>query len=374
MKVEFYRHALGEEEKRAVLAVLDSLFLTTGDEVYAFEREFADFLGVPYASGVSSCTAALHLALVAHGVGPGDEVITTPLTFVATVTSIFHAGATPVLVDVDPETGNIDPEQVARAVTPRTKAISAVHLYGTLCDMPALRAIADEHDIVLIEDAAHCVEGERDGYGPAQVGDVACFSFYATKNMTSGEGGALAFRNAELADRFRVLRLHGMDKSAAERYQGPYRHWDQTELGYKYNLTNIQAAMLRPQLGKLGERLELREAIACRYDALVDANPHLERPRVPDGARSARHLYTVWTEEDRRDEILATLGTKGVGAAVNFRAVHQLDWMRKHLDVRHPLDHAERIGDRTISLPFYHQLTRPELDYVCEVLEDATRP
>jgi len=370
-KVEFYRHSLGEAEKAAMGRVLDTLFLTTGDEVYAFEREFAEHLGVPDVVTVSSCTAALHLSLLGYGIGPGDEVITTAMTFIASATPVFHVGATPVLVDVEPNTGNIDPAAVEAAITPATKAIIAVHLYGTMVDIVSLRDIADRHGLALIEDAAHCVEGVRDGYRPGQLGDTSCFSFYATKTLTCGEGGAIAVRDPELAERLRLLRLHGMSKNAADRYHGKYEHWDMVALGWKANLTNIQAAMLRPQLGKLEGRRQRRDDISHRYDDAVAAIGGIERPTVPDGVVPARHLYTVWIPDGRRDAVLRFMGAEGVGTAVNYRAIHQLTWLREHLDLRFPLPHAERIGAETISLPLYDKLTEAEIDRVCDVLARA---
>lgn len=357
----------------AVARVLDSLFLTTGAEVGAFEQEFATFLGIPHVAAVTSCTEAEHLVLRALGVGPGDEVITTPMTFIASATAIIHAGATPVFADVDPDTGNIDPVQVEAAVTSRTKAIVAVHLYGTMCDMRALRAVADRYHLFLIEDCAHCVEGSRDGIRPGELGDAACFSFYATKTLTCGEGGAVAVHDSRLDDRLRELRLHGMTKGAADRYGGLYQHWDMVELGYKSNMTNISAAMLRPQLPRLHARRDRREEISLQYDTFVDSRPWIGRPRVPAGACSARHLYTVWVDPSRRDRLLAWLGSHGVGCAVNYRAIHRLSWLGKNIEPGLPLPVAERIGDSTLSLPLYDRLTDAEVGRVCEVLDLAGR-
>ncbi len=372
-KVEFYRHSLGDAEKKAVTGVLDTLFLTTGEEVYAFEREFAAYLGVPDVVAVASCTAAEQLALLALGIRAGDEVVTTPMTFIATATSIIHAGGVPVFVDVEAGTGNLDVDKIEQAITPKTRAIVAVHLYGTMCDMPVLRALADSHGLKLIEDSAHCVEGERDGLRPGQAGDAACFSFYATKTLTCGEGGAVAVRDPEVAERLRRLRLHGMTKNAADRYHGLYQHWDMVDLGWKFNLSNIQGAILRPQLPGLDDRLARREEIARIYDAAVDAIPGMSRPTVPPGARSARHLYTIWVAPERRDACLAYFGAEAIGTAVNYRAIHKLTWLKENVGARFDLRHAERIGASTISIPLYSSLANDEVDRVCAVLEASAR-
>ncbi len=370
MKVEFYRHGLGDEEVREVTDTLRSLFLTTAGKTARFEAEFARMLGVEHAVGVSSCTAALHLSLVALGVGPGDEVIVPAMTFIATINPVWWVGATPVLADVDPATGLLPPEAVEALVTPRTRAVIPVHLYGAMADMRGLREVADRHGLALIEDAAHCVQGVRDGLRPGQAGDIACFSFYATKNLTCGEGGAVATRLADLAERVRTLRLHGMSKGAADRYHArTYVHWDMVTLGYKYNLGDIQAALLLPQLPKLSANLARREAICRRYEAAFSRMPGVDFPRVPDGCTSARHLFTIWVDEDRRDALLAYLGEHGVGCAVNYRAVHTLTYFRERLG--HAPDafpNALRIGRRTVTLPLYPGLRDDEVDHVIETV------
>src|SRR5947208_6101312 len=200
MNVEFYRHALGSEEFAAVEATLRTIFLTTGDRNREFERRFAEYLGVRDVATTSSCTAGLHLALLALGIGPGDEVITTPLSFIATANAVLMTGATVVFVDVDPTTGLIDADGVEAAITPRTRAIIPVHLYGQMADMRRLRRMADAHGLSIIEDAAHAIEARRDGLAPGQLGDAACFSFYATKNITCGEGGAFATNRESLGE------------------------------------------------------------------------------------------------------------------------------------------------------------------------------
>lgn len=374
MAVDFYRHSLGEEEKRAVASVLDSLFLTTGQRVYEFEKRFEEFLGVPAVVATVHCTASLHLAMLAAGVGPGDEVITTPMTFLSSANAVLYAGGTPVFVDVDPETANIDPARAAAAVTPKTKAIVAVDLYGLMADMVALRQVADAHGLVLVEDAAHCVEGRRDGHGPGQLADYGCFSFYATKNLTCGEGGAISARDAGKKALLRQLTSHGMSKNAADRYAGKYQHWDMERLGWKYNLSDIQGSLLVSQLPKLAERLARREAICRRYEAAFRETPGVEFPIVPRGATSARHLFTIWVDPDRRDAILAVIQARGVGVAVNYRAVHLTTFYRERFGIeRGAFPNAERIGDRTITIPLWPGMTDAMVDEVIAAVREAVK-
>ncbi len=241
-KVEFYRHQLGDEEASSWRRVLDTLFLTLGPQVAAFEEDLGKFLvrdradtRAPHVVGTSCCSLGLLLALRAHDVRPGDEVITTAMTFASTTNAILHLGAKPVLVDVEPTTGLIDPRAARAAVGRRTKGILPVHLYGQLADMKALRALADEKKLFLVEDSAHGIEIERDGVRPGDLGDAAVFSFYATKNLTSGDGGAIATRSASIAERLRRLRNHGVSKAPADRNGGPYPPWDRVGLGYTAN-------------------------------------------------------------------------------------------------------------------------------------------
>lgn len=369
--IPFFMHDLGQAELDAIAEVLRGPILTTGDTVAEFERRFAARLRVARCLGVTSCTGALHMALLALGIGPGDEVVTTPLTFIATSTAIAEAGATPVLVDVEPDTGNLDPARVEAAITERTRAIVPVHLYGQMVDMRALRALADRHHLALVEDAAHCIEGERDGIGPGQLSDAACFSFYATKNMTCGEGGAIVTRREELYEPLRLLRLHGMTKSAADRAREGYQHWDMVSLGWKYNMDNIQAAMLLPQLERLDSNRERRHAIARRYEQALAGIPGLERPRTAPGVKHADHLFTVWAPAGRRDEVIAGLQARGIGAMVNYRPVHLLTWFRRTYGYetgQFPL--AESIGARTVSLPLYPGMPLEHVDVVAAALRE----
>ena len=365
MAVPFYLHDLGQTELDAIAEVFAGPILTTGDTVARFERRFADYLGRRHVIGVTSCTGALHLSLLALGIGPGDEVITTPMTFIASATAILEAGAKPVFVDVEADTGLIDAGRIESAITARTRAVLPVHLWGQMCDMRAIQAIAKRHGLHVIEDAAHCIEGVRDGIRPGELGDTACFSFFATKNLTCGEGGAVATDHEDLASRLLLLRLHGMTKTASDRQREGYTHWDMTVLGWKYNLDNIQAAMLLPQMDRLQTNWNKRNQLAERYEELLAAIPGVSFPRTMPGVHHARHLFPVWVDADRRDAVIRGLHEKGIGTVVNYRAIHLLTFFRERFGFQEgDFPNAERIGARTMSLPLYPLMRREQIDEI----------
>jgi dTDP-4-amino-4,6-dideoxygalactose transaminase len=373
MKVEFFRHNINNKDIRRAAAVLKSIFLTTGAEVAAFEREFASYLHAEDTVGVTSCTAALHLSLLALGIKAGDEVITTPMSFCATSNSILHAGAKPVFVEVEEETGNINAELIEAAITKKTKALMPVHLYGQMCDMRGIKKTADKHGLLLIEDAAHAIEAIRDDVRPGMLSDTACFSFYATKNITSGEGGAVA-TSRERAYEVRMLRLHGIDKSAIDRYTGQYRHWDMPLLGWKYNMDNIQAALLRGQLERIDKLWRKRDRIWKTYEAGLADIKGLRILRTVENSRHARHLFTILVPPGKRDAMLHSLQAKGIGVAVNYRPIHLLEYYRKtfgHKEGDFPV--AEGIGARTISLPLYPGMKTEEISYVIRTLKSLMK-
>jgi Predicted pyridoxal phosphate-dependent enzyme apparently involved in regulation of cell wall biogenesis len=352
--IPFFQHDLGQPELDAVREVLSGPILTTGATVERVERRLAEYLRVKHVLAVTSCTGAMHLSLLALGVGPGDEVITTPMTFIATSTAIMEAGATPIFVDVEEKTGNLDVTKVEAAITPRTRAIMPVHLYGQMCDMGALHAIAHTHRLHVIEDAAHCIEGEREGVRPGQLSNTACLSFYATKNLTCGEGGAIACNDTALAERLRLLRLHGMTKTAYDRAREGYQHWDMVAMGWKYNMDNIHAALLHPQIDRLDATWRKREELARRYRDLLAEVPGLTWPQTLPGVKHAHHLFPVWIVNGRRDEVIAGLHQRGIPTVVNYRAIHLLSYFRERFGFKAgALPMAERIGNAAVSLPFY---------------------
>ena len=371
MKIEFFRHNIEREDIHEAVNVLKSVFLTTGPVNAEFEKKFSGYTGLNEIVSLNSCTGALHLSMLALGIGKADEVITTPMTFASTATSILQAGAKPIFVDVEKETALIDAGKIEAAVTPRTKAIIPVHLYGCMSDMKAIRAIADKHNLAVIEDCAHCIEGERDGVRPGQLGDAACYSFYATKNLSCGEGGALGTNNVELAENVRLLRNHGISSDAVSRYVKKYRHWDVILPGWKYNLDDIHAALLVKQINRLEGYLKRREEIWGMYDEHLADVQGIKLPQVK--GRSARHLYTIWASPEKRDDILRMLQERGIGVAVNYRAVHTLKYFREEFGLTggdFPV--ADVIGKSTISLPLYPRLEDYEVDYICKFVRKIT--
>lgn len=367
MRIEFFKHNINDEDMKRVSEVLESIFLTTGKVTEEFEKKLAAYLEAGNVIGVTSCTAALHLCLLAWGIGEGDEVITTPMSFCATSNAIMHVGATPVFVDVEEETGNINGKLIEAYITERTKAIVPVHLYGQMCDMEKIRQIADKYNLIVIEDAAHCIEGERGGNKVGQLGDAACFSFYATKNITSGEGGAISTNSQGKVELLRMLRLHGIDKSAIDRYTKRYQHWDMPILGWKYNMDNIHAALLIGQLERIEPLWQRRDTIYRRYnDAFGSVKGIRLMKTVPD-SRHARHLFTIRAPENKRDGILSSLQETGVGVAVNYRAIHLLKYYRETFGYKEgDFPTAERIGAGTITLPLYPLMKDKDVDYVIE--------
>jgi len=359
-----------DEEIREVVSTLESGWLGTGPRVARFEREFSSYVGAPHASALNSCTAALHLSLLAAGLRPGDEVITSALTFCATVNAVIHAGATPVLADVDPRTMNLDPEDVARKVTRRTKALLPVHFAGRPCDMDALMAIAQRHELVVIEDCAHAIETEWRGRHAGTIGDFGCFSFYVTKNVATGEGGMVVNRREEDAFRIRVLGLHGMSKDAWKRFgDDGYKHYQVVAAGFKYNMMDLQAAIGIHQLARVEPAWRRRREIWNRYDEAFAGLP-LTCPAEPDAdTRHAFHLYTVLVDETKagltRDAFLEGMTQEGIGVGVHYLALPEHPHYRETLGWR-PDDtpHATRIGRRTVSLPISPKLTDEDVSDV----------
>jgi dTDP-4-amino-4,6-dideoxygalactose transaminase len=378
MKVPFSRPSIGDEEIAEVVECLRSGWITTGARTSRFETAFAAAVHAPHALAVTSATAGLHLAMQALDLKPGDEVITTPLTWPATVNTIALCGATPVLVDIEPDTLNLDVRLVAGRLSPRTRAIVPVHFAGQPCDLDALLTITRARDLRLIEDAAHALGTEYRGRPIGAIGDLAVFSFHPIKNITTGEGGMLTTADEHLAHRLRLLRFHGVDRDAWKAYgQTQLPLYDVVEPGLKYNLTDIQSAIGIHQLAKLDAFNAARERLARRYDAALAEIPELlPLGRAAYPHRHAHHLYVVRVQLERlridRNGFMAAVLEAGVGVGLHFTAVHELTYYRQRLgDLRGELPNATDASQRIFSLPLYPGLSDAEQDRVIDVLRQV---
>lgn len=364
----FHQPFVDADDERAVLETLRSGWLTTGPRTKGFETDLAAYTGAAHCVAVNSCTAALHLALDAIGVGAGDEVITSPITFASTANVIVHRGARPVFVDVEPGTFNIDPSAIERAITSRTKAVMPVDFAGQPCDLDAIMAIGARHRIPVIEDAAHAIGAEYKGRRIGGVADMTCFSFYATKNITSGEGGALTTNRRDWADRVAVMALHGISRDAWKRYGNEgYQHWDIIAPGYKYNMFDLQAALVRSQFNKMDAFYSRRVALKQRLDAGLRDLPEMALPVERPWALHAYHLYPILVQTDRlsadRDTIMNAIQAENVGIGIHFRAVHLHPFYAETFGFhRGMFPIAEGYSDRTISLPLYPKMTDQDAD------------
>ncbi len=364
-----------------VVACMQSAWLGTGPRVARFERDFAAYQGLQpsQVAAVNSATAALHVSMVAAGIEPGSEVITTPLTFCASVNAIIHAGLTPVLADVDPLTQNIDPAAIEAAITPRTRAILPVHFAGRACEMDAITAIARKHDLVVIEDCAHAIETTYHGRKTGTFGDFGCFSFYATKNVVTGEGGMITGRDEARIARAKMLALHGMSKDAWHRFgdQG-YKHYQVVEAGFKYNMMDLQAAIGIHQLARVERNWQRREQVWNLYmQAFADLPIGLPAPPQTD-TRHAYHLFTIMIDETRcglsRDAFLDAMNARRIGTGVHYLSVPEHPYYRQRYGWRpEQWPHAMWLGRQTVSLPLSPKLTDADVQRVIAAVRDCLR-
>ena len=367
---------IGKEEIDEVVSTMESGWLGTGPKAARFEENFRKYKDAPYAIAVNSCTAALHLSLLTSGIKSGDEVITTALTFCSTVNSIIHTGATPILADVNPQTMNIDPTEIIKKITSKTKAILPVHFAGRPCEMDEICAIAKRHNLTIIEDCAHAIETEYHKVKAGNFGRFGCFSFYATKNVTTGEGGMVLAKNEDDANRLKILALHGMSKDAWRRFSDKgYKHYQVVECGYKYNMMDIQAAIGIHQLKRVKNNWERREEIWNKYN-LAFSNLPLGLPAPIDkDTRHSYHLYTILIDPNKtsikRDEFLEKMTEKRIGVGVHYLSIPEHKYYQNTFGWK-PQDYpnAMKVGRQTVSLPLSPKLKNKEVDYIIKTVKE----
>jgi perosamine synthetase len=370
----FHLPEIGEEEIRSVVDTLRSGWLTTGSRTKQFEENFARWVGARHAIAVNSGTAALHLALEAIGVQEGDEVLVPTMTFAATAEVVIYCRARPILVDCEPDTLNIDPDMLERAITPRTKAILPVHFAGHPCRMDQILRLAKEFNLKVVEDAAHALPASYDGHAVGVIGDITCFSFYVTKTITTAEGGMITTANDEYADRMRILSLHGISKDAWKRYSAEGSWYYEIHYpGYKYNLTDIAAAIGIEQLRKCRQFWEARQRIAARYDDAFADLPEIHRPVCRAGVQHAWHLYVIQLDTERlrvgRNEFIEALRRRNIGTSVHFMPLHLHPYYRSTYGYR-PQDfpHATAVFARNVSLPIFSRMTDRDVQDVIDAV------
>ncbi len=378
-EIPFHRAALGEEEVQAVTEVIRSGWLTMGEKTFEFERAFAHYVGSRHAVAVSSCTAGLHLALDAIGLKPGEEVLVPTTTFTATAEVVAYFGARPVLVDIDPLTLNLDPDDAARRITARTKAIIPVHLAGQPCDMEEIHALARRYDLHVIEDAAHALPATYRGTRIGALSELTAFSFYATKTLTTGEGGMITTNYEPYGERMRIMRLHGIARDAWKRYSADGSwYYEVLDAGYKYNMTDIQAALGLVQLTKCDALCRARRRIAELYTTVFESIESLEVPAVYQDRESSWHLYILRLRLERlgidRDRLINGLKQKGIGTSVHFIPLHlQPFYQRKYGYKPGDFPRAEAEYRRCVSLPIYPTMTQADVERVICAVTEVTR-
>ena len=372
--IPFARPWIGDDEIEAVSEVLASKWISTGPKTAEFERRFAEYVGAKHALAVSTCTAALHLSLVAAGIGEGDEVITTPYTFTATSEAIGYTGAKPVFVDIDPTTLNIDADKISEKLTPRTRAILPVHIAGVPCDMEALIKICQARNLVLIDDAAHAIPTDYKGHRIGSIGDLSVFSFYANKNLTTAEGGMITTNSDAYAERIKPMRLHGLNKDAWARQSNRSVWYYQVDAqGYKYNMTDVQAAMGLCQLMKLNKQIEVRRKYIQIYQERLGKIPEIVTPPGETHHRHSWHLYIIQLKTDQlkisRDDFVEAMRDANIECSVHYIPLHLFPYYQKRYGYREgDFPCAEAAFERVVSLPLHLDLTVQDIHTVVDTI------
>lgn len=367
----YFQPSIGKEEIKEVVDTLKSGWLTMGPKTEKFEKLIAKYTGAKHAICVNSCTAALHLSLIALGIKKDDEVITSPFTFASTGNVIVQVGAKPVFVDIDRKTFNINPKEIEKAITSKTKAIMPVHYAGQSCDMMAIMKIAKKHNLFVIEDAAHMIGAEYEGKKIGTFGDATCFSFYATKNMTTGEGGAVTTDDEVLAEKLKILRLHGISKDAWKRYtQKGSWYYEIEECGWKYNMTDIQAALGIHQIKKLNKFIEIRRKYAQIYNKELSRIKGVITPYEKPNVKHVYYLYPILLENYDRDKFIKKMAQKGIGCSVHFIPLNLHPFYQKLGFKKGDFPSSEWVYEREVSLPLYPKMKIEDVKFIIKTVKD----
>jgi perosamine synthetase len=374
MFIPYGRQSINEQDIEAVVNVLKSDYLTTGPKIAEFERKVADYTGAKYAVAIANGTAALHAACYAAGIGEGDEVITTPITFAASSNCVLYCGGTPVFADINPETYNISSVDIERKITSKTKAIIAVHFTGQPCEMDQIYEIADKHNLIVIEDGAHALGAVYKGKRVGTLSDMTTFSFHPVKHITTGEGGMILTDNPKLYERLKLFRTHGItrEENLLTKNDGPW-YYEQRDLGFNYRITDIQCALGTSQMDRLPGFLEKRKKIAEQYNEAFAGNNQIQLPYQKEGCDNAWHLYVIRVKNGNRKEVFEKLRAAGIGVNVHYIPVYQHPYYRSHGYAQVVCPNAEEYYKECISLPMYPDLKEEEQEYVIKKVLEYVR-
>lgn len=374
MRKNFLAYCLPSIDNKEIDEVIDTLkggWLTSGPKTIKFERQLAKYIKVRQVVALNSCTAGLHLSLIALGIGQGDEVITTPYTFAATANVIEHVGAKPVFVDVEEDTCNIDPKEIKKAITKKTKAIMVVHFAGHPVDMTKIKKIAQEHNLKIIEDAAHAFGAEFEGKKIGSMGNLTSFSFYATKNLTTGEGGAITVNNDKLAKKIKILRLHGFNRSRGKDYRRSLWLYEIVESGWKYNMIDIQASLGIHQLKKQERFIRIRRKYAKIYNTELSKIKGIKIPKERSNIKHVYHIYPIFLKKYNRSKFIKEMNRRNIGVSVHFISLHLQPYYRKKYGYKagsFPI--AEKLSKTEVSLPLYPLMSKDDIKYVISAIKD----
>ena len=374
MFIPYGRQSINEQDIEAVVNVLKSDYLTTGPKIAEFERKVADYTGAKYAVAIAHGIAALHAACYAAGIGEGDEVITTPITFAASSNCVLYCGGTPVFADINPETYNISSVDIERKITSKTKAIIAVHFTGQPCEMDQIHEIADKHNLIVIEDGAHALGAVYKGKRVGTLSDMTTFSFHPVKHITTGEGGMILTDNPKLYERLKLFRTHGItrEENLLTKNDGPW-YYEQRDLGFNYRITDIQCALGTSQMDRLPGFLEKRKKIAEQYNEAFAGNNQIQLPYQKEGCDNAWHLYVIRVKNGNRKEVFEKLRAAGIGVNVHYIPVYQHPYYRSHGYAQVVCPNAEEYYKECISLPMYPDLKEEEQEYVIKKVLEYVR-